>query len=196
MRSNVFATWFLLLVIGGCQSAPEILREDIRLLNHNEYVVLSLKSLDFAVSENVVQADSNVFMSIALPADLPSSGGALCNEGGNMRIKESSENTKECVCMQTYVQKGVAVSNTDPYMLRNILFASRGKGDIEVVISKKDLSSQTTAEDLVQMGYTEAIGFKTNRPNTTWYRYAATIFGGGDGRVENHEGACLVFTSR
>ncbi|MBI1267615.1 MAG: hypothetical protein GC193_09335 [Cryomorphaceae bacterium] len=188
MRYSVFG--FLFLFLFGCETKPYLTREDRRLENKNEYVVLHPNDLAFDIrKESPSTSDETIFLCIPLfaedaVAEQQEQRLQVEIEGGDLtfEIASSSALSEKTLRLHTLVQEGNAKDSRSEKMLFHIAIAETKAGERLLVINKRELSARQISADLIEMGFINALAVERKNLNSSWYRYANTIFSCGVGQ--------------
>jgi hypothetical protein len=189
MRYSILSVLFLFLF--GCESKPFLTREDRRLENRNEYIVLHPNDLAFDIvqKESPSTSEEDVFLCVPLFAE-----DAVTQQqdqqiqieivGGDLKfeVASSSALSEKTLRLQTLVQEGTAKDSRSEKMLFHIAIAETKAGEHLLVVNKKELSARQMSADLIEMGVINAIGVERKSLNSSWYRYANAIFSCGVGQ--------------
>jgi hypothetical protein len=189
MRYSLLGVLFLFLL--GCESKPFLTREDRRLENRNEYIILHPNDLAFDIiqKEGPSTSEEDIFLCVPLFAE-----DAVSEQqdqqlqieivGGDLKfeVASSSAFSEKALRLQTLVQEGTAQDSRSEKMLFHIAIAETKAGEHLLIVNKKELSARQLSADLIEMDIVNAIGIERKSVNSSWYRYANTIFSCGEGQ--------------
>lgn len=188
MRYSLIAVLFVFIV--GCESKPYITREDRRLQNRNEYIILHPNDLaiDITAGETPSTSNQDIFLCVQLYAEdevqEPAIGKHVNIDAGKMLIDNSSSTsaTSKTIRLPLLVQDAAAVDSPSERMLFHFVLAEGQHGETLFFVNTREVSARQISADLIEMGVVQAVGIERKNFNNSWYRYANTIFSCGKGQ--------------
>lgn len=176
-------------------------REDRVLSNKNMYIILHTNDLeyDFIVGNSKPTSDQDVSLSMPL-TDALLDGFSYTESETNTNIVgnrsslvvaiengvlsfEHQDALPACdiLHLPVYVNDGVACELPSERMLFHFIIAETTNREIVLVMNTNELSARQICADLVEMKMINAVGVSRKTLQDGWYRYANTVFSGGEG---------------